>query len=107
MKKILSIVSMILVSLCLLFTVSCSKSIDEVSNFKINPDTLTLSWDRVIGATNYTILISGEEFEKSTKNNNISLKVRRYKTKSVSLKSLSLPIQTLKTFFLFRCFFDT
>lgn len=89
MKKILSIVSMILVSLCLLFTVSCSKSIDEVSNFKINPDTLTLSWDRVIGATNYTILISGEEFEKSTKNNNISLEYLEPGTYEIKVRANS------------------
>ena len=71
MKKIISLIALTLLSLCLL--ISCSKSIDKVGNFKLDTDTLTLSWDRVLGAKSYTITISGEDFEKSTKQNSISL----------------------------------
>ena len=73
MKKIISLISLALISVCLLFTISCGKTVDKVGNFKLDSETLTLSWDRVLGAKDYTISISGEDFDKSTKNNKISL----------------------------------
>ena len=73
MKKLISLIALTLLSVCLLFMVSCAKTVDEVSNFKLDTDTLTLSWDMVLGAKDYTVSISGEEREKTTKKAKIEL----------------------------------
>ena len=88
MKKIISVFSLVLLlTFCLLLTVSCSGAIDEVSNFKLDTETLTLSWDRVLGAKNYSVLVSGEDFEKSTKQNKISLEYLKPGTYEIKVKA--------------------
>lgn len=74
MKKTIKIlISLALFVLCLLSMASCSRKLDEVGNFELNTDTLTLSWDRVLGAKSYTVQISGQELEKTSKQNRFSL----------------------------------
>lgn len=87
MKKKIFLVALLLLSLSLL--ISCSGAIDKVSNFKLDADTLTLSWDRVLGAKSYTISISGEEFEKTTKQNSLSLEYLDPGTYEIKVKANS------------------
>lgn len=74
MKKTIKIlISLALFVLCLLSMASCSRTLDQVGNFELDTDTLTLSWDRVLGAKSYSVQISGQEFEKTSKQNKVSL----------------------------------
>lgn len=88
MKKVLTLTSVILISLCLLLLASCAKSIDKVSNFKLDSDTLTLSWDRVLGARTYTVSVSGENFERSSKSNSVSLEYLEPGTYEIKVKAV-------------------
>ena len=72
--KALRIIILTLVIACLLvFSVSCSKKIDEISNIKLDEDTLTITWDRVYGAKDYTVSVSGQDYDKTSRNNKYSL----------------------------------
>ena len=69
-KTILTQLCLVVSLLCLLTLVSCNDEINAPGNLKLNEDTLTLTWDRVLGAKSYTIVIEAAEYEKTTKNNN-------------------------------------
>ncbi len=74
MKKTVKIlISLSLIVLCILLMASCSKTLDKVGNFKLDTDTLTLSWDRVLGAKSYSVQITGQDFEKTSQQNRYSL----------------------------------
>ena len=87
MKKIISIISLIIVAFCLLFMVSCAGTVNEVGNLKLDTDTLTLSWDRVQGAKNYTVAITGTDYEKTTKDNKYSLEYLEPGTYEIKIKA--------------------
>ena len=88
-KVIITLVLLATMVLCLLSMVSCSDTLDKVKNFKMDDDTLTLSWDRVLGAKNYSISVSGQSFEKSTKQNSISLEYLEPGTYEIKVKANS------------------
>ena len=87
MKKIISLISLVLISLCLLLLTSCGKSVNEVGNFKLDSDTLVLSWDRVQGAKTYTVKVSGSDFEKNTKDNKYSLEYLEPGTYEIQIRA--------------------
>ncbi len=88
MKKALKIlISLSLLVLCLLSMASCSKTLDQVGNFQLDTDTLTLSWDRVLGARNYSVKITGQDFEKSSKQNRFSLEYLEPGTYEINVKA--------------------
>ena len=76
MKNTIKIlISLSLIVLCLLLMASCADTLDEINedSLKLDTDTLTLTWDRVLGAKSYTIQITGQDFEKSSKQPKYSL----------------------------------
>jgi len=74
MKKILSASILIFVLLfCALTLVSCKEQLGTPSGFVLDSETLTLKWNPVKGAKYYTVSISGEEREITTKKTNVSL----------------------------------
>ena len=74
MKKIIiATISIILLAFCLFSLASCSNKVGEIKNIKLNTDTLVISWDRVLGATGYTVVVKGQDFQKTSKQNNYSL----------------------------------
>ena len=87
MKKLISIISLTLISLCLLLLTSCGRSVNEVGNLKVDSDTLVLSWDRVQGAKTYTVTVSGTDFEKNTKENKYSLEYLEPGTYEIKIRA--------------------
>ena len=88
MKKILlTILSVSLLILCLFSLVSCKESVGEVKNLKLDSDTLTLSWDRVLGAKSYTVVISDYGVEKTSKQNTYSLEFLDAGTYEIQIKA--------------------
>ena len=87
MKKLISIISLTLISLCLLLLTSCGKTVNEVGNLKVDADTLVLSWDRVQGAKTYTVTVSGTDFEKNTKDNKYSLEYLEPGTYEIKIRA--------------------
>ena len=87
MKKLISIISLTVISLCLLLLTSCGKTVNEVGNLKVDADTLVLSWDRVQGAKTYTVTVSGSDFEKNTKDNKYSLEYLEPGTYEIKIRA--------------------
>ena len=74
MKKIITIsISLIVLALCLVCFVSCGGSIERPTGFTFDDETLTIRWNKVIGARSYTVQIPGEEREKTTKSTFFSI----------------------------------
>lgn len=74
MKKIRFIlVSMCLLALCAVMLVSCGSELKAPSGLYLDIETQTLHWNAVKGAKYYTIQISGQERDVTTKSNHISL----------------------------------
>lgn len=73
MMKKLSIFFVVLCLLlcCIITLCSCSEQLDAPSNFRLDGDTLELSWDKVRGATAYTVTIGDKT--KTTKAASYSL----------------------------------
>ena len=97
MKNLIkALVSLGLIVLCLLCAVSCSGTLDEINedSLKLDTDTLTLTWDRVLGARNYTIQITGQDFEKSTKNPKYSLEHLEPGTYEINIKANGDGVET-------------
>ena len=88
-NKIKLLISFCLVVLCLLLMVSCSDTLDEINedSLKLDTDTLTLTWDRVLGARSYTIQITGQDFEKSSKQPKYSLEYLEPGTYEINIKA--------------------
>ena len=97
MKKLIkALISLSLIAVCLLLMVSCADTLDKVNedSLKLDTDTLTLTWDRVLGARNYTIQITGQDFEKSTKNPKFSLEHLEPGTYEINIKANGDGIET-------------
>ena len=74
MKKIITVVSLCAILLCtLLLCTACGAETMAPGRLKMNTDTLTLEWARVIGARAYEIRITGEDRVRTTQANYISL----------------------------------
>ncbi len=90
MKNTIKIlISLSLIVLCLLLMVSCANTLDEINkdSLKLDTDTLTLTWDRVLGAKSYTIQITGQDFEKSSKQPKYSLEYLEPGTYEINIKA--------------------
>ena len=73
-KKILiSSFCLCLLLLSVLFMASCKEQLDAPVNLRLEESTLTLMWNRVPKARGYSVLISGDEREKTIRTNSISL----------------------------------
>ena len=97
MKKLIkALISLSLIAVCLLLMVSCADTLDKVNedSLKLDTDTLTLTWDRVLGARNYTIQITGQDFEKSTKNPKFSLEYLEPGTYEINIRANGDGIET-------------
>lgn len=74
MKKIrITFVLILLLSLCALVLTGCESSLESPTGLILEPETQTLSWEPVQGARFYTIRISGQEQEHTTRETSISL----------------------------------
>ena len=77
-----------MLTLCVLFTASCGNELDAPSSFRLNEQTLGLSWDKVKGAMSYAIQISGEEREKTTRSNSLELEYLAAGTYEIKVKAI-------------------
>ena len=74
MKKTrLLLLSICLLALCALLLVSCGSSLNEPSGLYFDIETQTLHWNAVKGAKYYTIQISGQSRDITTKTTSVSL----------------------------------
>ena len=74
MKKIrIILVLMLLLALCAVTLTACNTTLGAPSGLMLDIETQTLSWKLVQGAKFYTIQISGQERELTTKTNQVSL----------------------------------
>ena len=90
MKNLIkALISLSLIVLCLLLMASCSDTLDKINedSLKLDTDTLTLSWDRVLGARSYTVQITGQDFEKSSKQPKYSLEYLEPGTYEINIKA--------------------
>jgi hypothetical protein len=96
MKKILKLtVLLCLAVLCIGLVTSCSSNrLDEPDDFRLNGDTLVLSWDKVKGAQSYLIEIPGLELPKSRIENEISLEFLKAGTYLIKIKAVGDNIET-------------
>ena len=69
--KLIFTVSLLL--LCMMLLVSCGEKLDKPSGLVFDEETLTIRWNKVANAKSYTIEIPGEDRQKTTKANFISL----------------------------------
>ena len=93
-KTILTLLCLVVSLLCLVTLVSCNDEINAPGNLKLNEDTLTLTWDRVLGAKSYTIVIEAAEYEKTTKNNKVELENLDPGTYEIRIKANSDSTET-------------
>ncbi len=88
MKKIIiTLVSIFLLAFCLVSLASCSNRVGEIKNIKLNTDTLVISWDRVLGATGYTVSVKGQDFPKTSKQNSYSLEYLKPGVYEIQIKA--------------------
>ena len=74
MKKIsIALALILLVSLCALTMTACGSELSAPAGFSLDADTLTLKWNAVKGAKYYTVQISGQAQEITTKTPSVSL----------------------------------
>lgn len=71
MRKIFKKLITVLCVCCLVTTTACSPKLSVPKGFLFDEDNLVLSWDKVDGASGYTVDISGKTYK--TKQNSISL----------------------------------
>ena len=89
MKNIIKLITVISVLLlCMLSLASCDAHLPSPENFELNEQTLDLKWDKVKGAMSYVISISGDEREKNTRMNQISLDYLDAGTYEIKVKAI-------------------
>lgn len=90
MKKIFSVILTVsILVLCVFLVTSCgSKKLSEPDGFKLNEQTITLSWNKVRGAMSYIVHIEGEEREKTIRTNSISLEYLEAGTYEIKVKTV-------------------
>ena len=89
MKNIIKLISVISVLLlCMLLLASCESRLEAPDNFTLNEQTLELKWDKVKGALSYVITISGDEREKNTRLNQLSLEYLDAGTYEIKVKAV-------------------
>ena len=96
MKKVYSVIlALSILTLCVFLVTSCSSGkLPEPDGFTLNEQTLTLSWNKVRGAMSYTIQIEGEERERTTRTNSISLEYLEAGTYEIKVKTVGDDIET-------------
>ena len=96
MKKFFSVaLALGILVLCVCLVTSCgSDKLSEPSGFKLNEQTLTLTWNKVKGAMSYTIQIEGEERERITRSNTLSLEFLDPGTYEIKIKTVGDGIET-------------
>ena len=94
-KKFSVILALGILALCALLVTSCSSGkLPEPDGFKLNEETLTLSWNKVKGAMSYVVLIEGEERERTTRTNSISLEYLEAGTYEIKVKTVGDDVET-------------
>ena len=89
MKNIIKLITVISVLLlCMLSFASCEAHLPSPENFELNEQTLELKWDKVKGAMSYVISISGDEREKNTRMNQMSLDYLDAGTYEIKVKAI-------------------
>lgn len=84
--KLITVVSILL--LCMLSMASCDAHLASPDNFELNEQTLELKWDKVKGAMSYVISISGDDREKNTRLNQLSLEYLDAGTYEIKVKAV-------------------
>ena len=84
--KLISVISVLL--LCMLLFASCDAHLPSPDNFELDEQTLELKWDKVKGAMSYVITISGDEREKNTRLNKLSLEYLEEGTYEIKIKAV-------------------
>jgi len=75
MKKLITrLLSLSILTLCIvLMLASCGELLDKPTDITLDEETMSIRWNKVIGAKSYTVHIPGEERDKTTKQNKFSL----------------------------------
>lgn len=89
MKRIINIVLAVsLLLLCVILTTSCGSRLEDPDGFYLDEQTLVLNWNKIKGARSYAIQISGEEREKVTRTNSISLEYLEAGNYTIQIKAV-------------------
>ena len=96
MKKRFSVILALgILTLCALLVTSCSSGkLPEPGGFKLDETTLTLSWNKVKGAMSYIVQVEGEERERTTRTNSLSLEYLEAGTYEIKVKTVGDGIET-------------
>ena len=88
MKKTIKLIFIIsLFVLCVMTLVSCGEKLNKPTGLILNEETLSLQWNKVPGAKSYSISVSGEDREKTTKSNFISLEYLEPGTYDIKIRA--------------------
>lgn len=95
MKKVYKIMFLVSVLvLCVIFATSCNVKLSKPGDFKLNSDTLELSWDKVPGAQSYVVEISDIERPAYTSSNSYPLEQLPAGTYTIKVKAIGDGIET-------------
>ena len=72
-KRISALILIFVLAFVTLTLVSCKEQLNSPSSFVLDVETQTLKWNPVKGAKYYTVSISGDEREITTKKASVSL----------------------------------
>jgi len=88
MKKIISpLILIFLLAFCALTLASCGEQLNAPSGFVLDEETITLKWNAVKGAKSYTVSISGQERQITTKKTEVSLEKLEAGLYEISVKA--------------------
>ena len=90
--KILLLASLLV--LCAIFATSCDDSLTKPHDFRLNSDTLELSWDKVPGAQSYIVEISGVERPLYTGSNSYPLEELAEGVYTIKVKAIGDGVET-------------
>ena len=94
-KSIKILLALGILTLCALLVTSCSSGrLPEPDGFKLNEQTLTLTWNKVKGAMSYVVQIEGEERERTTRTNSLSLEYLDAGTYEIKVKTVGDGIES-------------
>ena len=95
MKKSLSFIFIVtLLVLCIFCITSCDDELQKPDDFRLNSDTLELTWDKVPGAQSYVVEISGSNTPHYTVTNYYPLEDLAAGTYIIKVKALGDNIET-------------
>lgn len=95
MKKLYNLLLLVSVLvLCVIFATSCDSRLTKPHDFKVNSDTLELTWKKVPGAQAYAVEVSGSDYPAYTSNNSYSLESLEPGTYVIKVKAIGDGMET-------------